>query len=70
VKILPVRNGGFYRTKLYTMDVITIGDKKYFSIEKFMLQNNIRSNKTVYNWVRQGKVEQKNMFNTSFFRLK
>lgn len=52
------------------MDVITIADKKYYSIDKFMLQNNIRSNKTVYNWVKDGKAEQKNMFNTSFFRLK
>ncbi len=52
------------------MDVIKIGNKKYFSIDKFMLQNNINSKKTVYNWVENGKVEKKDMFNTSFFRLK
>lgn len=52
------------------MDVITIGDKKYFSIDKFMLQNNISSKKTVYNWVESEKAEKKEMFNSSFFRLK
>ena len=52
------------------MDTITIGTEKYFSIDKFMLQNNINSKKTVYNWVEKGKAEQKNMFNTSFFKLK
>jgi len=52
------------------MDVITIGNITYYSIDKFMLINNIRSNKTVYNWVKDGKVEQRNLFNTSFFRLK
>lgn len=52
------------------MDVITVKEKRYYSIEKFMLLNNIRSNKTVYNWVKDGKAEQKVFFNTSFFRLK
>lgn len=52
------------------MDVITIGEITYYSIDKFMLNNNISSKKTVYNWVLSGKVIQKNMFNTSFFRLK
>lgn len=52
------------------MDTITIENIKYYSIDKFMLQNNISSKKTVYNWVDNGKAERKNMFNTSFFRLK
>ena len=52
------------------MDVITIGDKKYHSIDKFKLIHNINSDKTCYNWVDKGKAELKKMFNKSFFRLK
>ena len=52
------------------MDIITIGTDKYYSIDKFMLLNNINSKKTVYNWAKNGKAEQKIIFNTSFFRLK
>lgn len=52
------------------MDVITIGNIKYYSIDKFMLNNNINSKKTVYNWVDSGKAIKKDMFNSSFFRLK
>jgi len=35
-----------------------------------MLNNNINSKKTVYNWVDNGKAVKKDMFNSSFFRLK
>lgn len=52
------------------MSVITIDKKKYYTIKQFMLLNNIRAKKTVYNWVESNKAEQKNYFNTSFFRLK
>jgi len=52
------------------MSVITIEDKKYYSIDQFMLIEQIRSEKTVYNRVNAGTVEQKKMFNKSFFRNK
>lgn len=52
------------------MDVITIGTEKYYSIEKLMLLLNITSKKTIYNMVRDGRVEKKRVFNTSFFRQK
>lgn len=52
------------------MDVITIGNDKYFSIDKFMVMNDIASKKTVYNWVDSGKAMKKDMFNSSFFKLK
>jgi len=52
------------------MDVITIADIKYYSIDKFMLMNDIKSKKTVYNWVQDGKAMQKNILNSSFFRMK
>jgi len=52
------------------MDVITIGNITYYSIDRFMLMNNISSKKTVYNWVKDGKAEQKKIYNTSFFKMK
>lgn len=52
------------------MEVITIGGKKFYSIEQFKLQNNISSDKTCYNWVDKGKAEIKKVFNKSFFRVK
>jgi len=61
---------GFLRIKIYLMSVITIEDKKYYSIDQFMLIEQIRSEKTVYNRVNAGTVEQKKMFNKSFFRNK
>ena len=52
------------------MDVITIGETKYYSIDKFMLLNDINSKKTVYNWVAKGKAIKKDVLNSSFFKLK
>ena len=52
------------------MDVVTISGTKYYSIDQFMLMNNIKSKKTVYNWVNDGKAEQKTIFNSSFFKKK
>jgi hypothetical protein len=52
------------------MEVITIKDKKFYSMAKFCDLGGIKSEKTVYNMVKDGRVEQKKMFNKSFFRLK
>lgn len=60
----------YFLILFYNMDVITIGGKKYHSIDKFKLIHNINSDKTCYNWVDKGKAELKKMFNKSFFRLK
>jgi len=51
------------------MDVITISDKRYLSIDKFMEQECV-TKKTVYNRVKDGRVEIKRVFNKSFFRIK
>ena len=50
------------------MEVVKIKEKRYTSIEKFMNENNINSEKTVYNWVNAGKAEMKKLLNKSFFR--
>jgi len=52
------------------MDVVIINNETYYSIEKFMLMNNLKSKKSVYNWVKNDRAEQKRIYNTSFFRLK
>lgn len=57
----------------YTMNVketkITIGGKEYHCIDTFKKMNQLKENKSVYNWVDKGKAEKKKMFNKSFFRL-
>jgi len=52
------------------MDVVTVNNTTYYSIEKLMLMLDITSKKTVYNMVRDGRVEKKRIFNSSFFRQK
>ena len=52
------------------MDVVTISGTQYYSIDKLMMMLNITSKKTIYNMVRDGRVEKKRVFNTSFFRQK
>ena len=52
------------------MDVIKIQGKTYYSIDQFMLNEQINSKKTVYNRVDSGTVEIKKMLNKSFFRNK
>jgi hypothetical protein len=50
------------------MDVITSDNKRYVTIQLFMTENSINSEKTVYNWVDSGKAELKKILNKSFFR--
>lgn len=52
------------------MNVITIDEVRFEDLNTFKLSNNISSDKTVYNWVSNGKAEQIKRFNKSFFRLK
>jgi hypothetical protein len=52
------------------MDVITIAGVQYISIEKLMILLSVSSKKTIYNMVRDGKVEKKKILNKSFFRVK
>ena len=52
------------------MEVITINDKTFYSMGKFCQLGNIKSEKTVYNMVKDGRVEQRRLLNKSFFRLK
>lgn len=52
------------------MDTVTVNQTTYYSIDKFMLMMNITSKKTVYNMVKDGRVEMKKMLNKSFFRQK
>ena len=65
----PIYSDSFLNQN-YSMEVITINDKKFYSIAKFCEFGDIKSEKTVYNMVKDGRVEQKKMLNKSFFRLK
>ena len=52
------------------MDKLRIGDKVYVKIDQFMLQNNIRTRKTVYDWEKEDKVVRKKIGSNAFFALK
>ena len=52
------------------MDTITIKGKTYYSMDRFRELGGIKSHKTVYNMVKDNRVEQTKVFNKSFFRLK
>lgn len=58
----------FFRTEIYKMEVLKVDNKRFVSLEKFMDENYLNSEKTVYNWVDSGKAEQRKVFNKSFFR--
>jgi hypothetical protein len=67
-KHTPIR--GCFCGKHYKMDTITIKGKTYYSMDRFKELGNIKSHKTVYNMVKDDRVEQTKVFNKSFFRLK
>lgn len=48
--------------------IVTTENKRYVDITQFMYENDILSEKTVYNWVESGKAEQRKILNKSFFR--
>jgi hypothetical protein len=52
------------------MDVVTIAGIQYVSIERLMELLSVTSKKTIYNMVRDGRVEKKKLLNKAFFRMK
>jgi len=52
------------------METITIEDKTWYSWEKFLPIAGLKNRKSIYDWVRSGKVEVKKIGSASFFRLK
>lgn len=52
------------------MNTVIIEGKTYKSINAFMLENQIKTRKTVYDWVDSGKAEKKKIMNSVFFALK
>ena len=52
------------------MDVVTISGVQYVSIERLMELLSVTSKKTIYNMVKDGRVEQKKLLNKSFFKIK
>lgn len=49
------------------MNKIKIGDKEFYSITLFMLYYNLKTRKSVYDWIDQGKAEKKKIGSNSFF---
>jgi hypothetical protein len=52
---------------MISLDKIRIGEKVYYSAALFMLINGIKTRKTVYDWIDQGKAEKKKIGTNSFF---
>ncbi|MCX6303295.1 MAG: hypothetical protein NTW82_14050 [Bacteroidia bacterium] len=49
------------------LDKVKIAGKEYYSIELFMIIAGLRSRRSVYAWVDQGKAEKKKIGSNSFF---
>lgn len=49
------------------LDKIKIKEKEYYSIARFMELFSLKTRKTVYNWVKDGKAEVKKIGSNSFF---
>lgn len=46
---------------------VTIGNKQYYCIELFMTLNSLKTRKSVYDWIKEGKAEKKKIGSASFF---
>ena len=51
------------------MDTLTVGEKKYYSIEKAELMFSV-TKKTIHIWIREGKLEKKKLGSATFVRMK
>ena len=51
------------------METITIEDKTYYSWNKFLIVSGLKNRKSIYDWVKTGKVEVKKIGSASFFRI-
>ena len=51
------------------MDKITIGDKTYYSWERFLKVSNLKNRKSIYDWVKTGKAEVYKIGSCSFYKL-
>jgi hypothetical protein len=49
------------------MNKVKIGEKEYCSIDLFMIMHNLKTRKSVYDWLKEGKVEKKKIGTNSFF---
>lgn len=49
---------------------VKIQDKEYYSITLFMLLNNLKTRKSVYDWIKEGRAEKKKIGSNSFFAVK
>lgn len=47
---------------------ITIQNKVYVDIDTFMKENNLKTKKSVYDWVSKNKAETRKVINNAFFR--
>lgn len=49
------------------MNRVKIGEKEYYSIGFFMLLYNLKTRKSVYDWITEKKAEKKKIGNNAFF---
>jgi len=49
---------------------ITLENKTYYDWEKFLPISGLKNRKSIYDWVKSGKVEVKKIGSASFYRLK
>jgi hypothetical protein len=49
------------------LDKVKIKDKEYYSINLFMIITGLKSRRSVYAWVDQGKADKKKIGSNSFF---
>jgi len=50
--------------------MVIIDGKRWVDIKQFMKENNIKTRKTVYDWVNSGRVEKKQLLSSVVFCLK
>jgi hypothetical protein len=49
------------------MTRVKIGNKDYYCIKEFMRLNNLKTRKSVYDWLAENKAERKKIGNNAFF---
>jgi hypothetical protein len=49
------------------LDKVKIKDKEYYSIALFMQVFSLKTRKSVYDWIDQGRAEKKKIGSNSFF---
>jgi len=52
------------------MEKLKFGNEEWHDWESFLLISGLRNRKSIYDWIKSGKVEVKKIGSASFYRLK